>query len=86
MFPISVKEVPGWLVSMPPSWIGVPVACTPGLVPHCDVLTALLELLDAELPAEELPDEPPAGPPPHAARPSIPKMAAAATAARAPGA
>jgi hypothetical protein len=40
MFPISVNDVPGWLVSIPPSGIGVPVAFTPGLVPHCDVLTA----------------------------------------------
>src|SRR5216683_4811096 len=40
MFPISVNDVPGWLVTIPPSAIGVPVAATPGLVPHCDVLTA----------------------------------------------
>jgi hypothetical protein len=37
---MSVNDVPGWLVTMPPSGIGVPVAFTPGLVPHCDVLTA----------------------------------------------
>jgi len=39
MFGMSVNEVPGWLVTMAPSAIGVPVAATPGLVPHCDVLT-----------------------------------------------
>ena len=49
---MSVNEVPGWLVAMAPSAIGVPVAATPGLVPQLDVLTvaALAEL-----------DEPPAG-------------------------
>ena len=40
MFGMSVNDVPGWLVAMAPSAIGVPVAATPGLVPHCDVLTA----------------------------------------------
>ena len=39
MFGMSVNEVPGWLVAMAPSAIGVPVAATPGLVPHCDVST-----------------------------------------------
>src|SRR5579864_8532291 len=39
MFPISVNETPGWSVSMPPSEIGVPVALTPGLVPHAEVAT-----------------------------------------------
>src|SRR5215472_13932232 len=39
IFGMSVNEVPGWLVAMAPSGIGVPVAWTPGLVPHCDVLT-----------------------------------------------
>src|SRR5690242_9189845 len=39
MFGMSVNEVPGWLVAMAPSGIGVPVALTPGLVPHCDVST-----------------------------------------------
>jgi hypothetical protein len=48
MFGMSVNEVPGWLVAMAPSAIGVPVAATPGLVPHCDVLTAdVLAELDA---------------------------------------
>src|SRR5580658_3029538 len=45
MFGMSVKLVPGWLVAMAPSAIGVPVAATPGLVPHCDVLTALVPVL-----------------------------------------
>ena len=54
MFGMSVNDVPGWLVTMAPSAIGVPVAATPGLVPHCDVLTArvlaeALALLDAVL-------------------------------------
>lgn len=39
MFAMSVNDVPGWLVLMLPSAIGVPVAATPGLLPHCDVLT-----------------------------------------------
>src|SRR5215469_5412692 len=73
---MSVNEVPGWLVTMVPSGIGVPVAFTPGLVPHCDVFTAPL-------------DEPPDGlllvlllPQPAASRPIA---AASATAARARG-
>src|ERR1700730_1299654 len=40
MFGMSVNDVPGWLVAMAPRAIGVPVAAWPGLVPHCDVLTA----------------------------------------------
>src|SRR6266699_365614 len=39
MFGMSVNEVPGWLVAMAPSGIGVPVAATPGLDPQLDVLT-----------------------------------------------
>jgi hypothetical protein len=64
MFGMSVNEVPGWLVAMAPSAIGVPVAATPGLVPHCVVLTAevlaedvlagALLLLEPELPLELL--------------------------------
>src|SRR5450755_3654574 len=57
MFGPSVKSVPGWWVSMVPMLIGVPVALTPALLPHDDVLTevaALLELLGA---LEELPLE-----------------------------
>jgi hypothetical protein len=39
MFEMSVNDVPGWLVTITPRGIGVPVAAAPGLVPHCDVLT-----------------------------------------------
>src|SRR5438094_118037 len=52
MFGMSVNEVPGWLVAMAPSGIGVPVAATPGLVPQLDVLTVA---------APAVLDEPPAG-------------------------
>src|SRR5579859_1958526 len=45
MFGMSVKLVPGWLVAIAPRAIGVPVAATPGLVPHCEVLTALVLVL-----------------------------------------
>src|SRR5215472_47743 len=48
MFGMSVNEVPGWSVAMAPRSIGVPVALTPGLVPHCEVLTVPL-LLEPEL-------------------------------------
>jgi hypothetical protein len=48
MLDMSVNDVPGWLVTIPPSAIGVPVAATPALVPHCDVLTAAVLAL-AEL-------------------------------------
>jgi hypothetical protein len=84
MFAMSVNDVPGWLVTIPPSGIGVPVALTPGLGPHCDVLTVVPadELVAAGL----LPGDPllllvllhPAA--------SIPMAAARATAARVPGA
>jgi len=47
MFSMSLKSVPGCLVSMPPKMIGVPVAWTPGLVPHDEALT-VLELAGAE--------------------------------------
>ena len=36
---MSVNEVPGWLVAIAPSGIGVPVAATPGWLPQLDVLT-----------------------------------------------
>jgi hypothetical protein len=39
MFGMSVNDVPGWLVAIAPSAIGVPVAGVPGLVPHWEVLT-----------------------------------------------
>lgn len=42
MFAMSVNDVPGWLVTIPPSAIGVPVAVTPGFVPHCEVATVVL--------------------------------------------
>jgi hypothetical protein len=55
MFGMSVNDVPGWLVAIAPSGIGVPVAFTPGLVPHCDVLTVVPpDVLDAEPDAEGL--------------------------------
>src|SRR5215469_16379221 len=47
MFGMSVNEVPGWLVAMAPSAIGVPVAATPGLEPHDEVLTAVAGALEA---------------------------------------
>jgi len=40
MLAMSVNDVPGWFVTIPPSGIGVPVAFTPGLVPHRDVAAA----------------------------------------------
>src|SRR5215471_915764 len=43
MFAMSAKLVPVWSVTIPPSGIGVPVAATPGLVPHDEVLTAPAE-------------------------------------------
>src|SRR2546423_1387895 len=52
MLGMSVNEVPGWLVAMAPSAIGVPVALTPGLVPQLDVSTVA---------APAVLDEPPAG-------------------------
>ena len=48
MFGMSVNEVPGWLVAMAPSAIGVPVAATPGLEPQDDVLTAAGALVALE--------------------------------------
>jgi hypothetical protein len=76
MFAMSVNDVPGWLVTIPPSGIGVPVAFTPGLVPHCDVLTAPAF---AVLPADVVPDEPLL----HPAATSVPITATRAAAARA---
>ena len=58
MFGMSVNDVPGWLVAIAPSGIGVPVAFTPGLVPHCEVFTvAALGELAAVLPDDGLLDE-----------------------------
>jgi hypothetical protein len=53
MFAMSVNEVPGWLVTIPPSAIGVPVAVTPAFGPHCEVATVVL-LEPAELADEVL--------------------------------
>src|ERR1700761_7677922 len=44
MFSMSLKSVPLCLVSIAPMLIGVPVAATPGFVPHADVDTVLAEL------------------------------------------
>src|SRR5207342_1450330 len=38
MFGPSLKSVPGCLVSIVPIGIGVPVALTPGFLPHAEVL------------------------------------------------
>jgi hypothetical protein len=46
MFAMSVNDVPGWSVTMPPSGIGVPVAATPGLVPQDEVLVVAAEAVD----------------------------------------
>src|SRR5215472_837104 len=52
MFGMSVNEVPGWSVTIAPSGIGVPVAFTPGLGPHCDVLAVVPSGFDGESPVE----------------------------------
>jgi hypothetical protein len=85
MLAMSVNEVPGWFVTIPPSGIGVPVAFTPGLVPHADVLAAVLGLPPPAglLLADEPPDDPEL---PHPAAMSIPATATATAAARVPGA
>jgi hypothetical protein len=49
MFGMSVKSVPGCLVLIVPSTIGVPVALTPGLEPQAEVPVEALALLVAEL-------------------------------------
>jgi len=59
MFGPSLKSVPGCLVSIVPTLIGVPVAFTPGLGPHDEVAVdavlepelELPELVELELPA-----------------------------------
>ena len=55
MFAMSAKLVPVWSVTMPPSGMGVPVAATPGLVPHEEVLVAALALEVEALLEEPLP-------------------------------
>ena len=59
MFEMSVNEVPGWSVTMPPRFIGVPVAATPGLVPHDEVLTVPVPVVldDADADADEVAPE-----------------------------
>jgi hypothetical protein len=54
MFSMSVKSVPGSLVLIAPSGIGVPVAATPGFVPHDDVDDDALALVVAALELEVL--------------------------------
>jgi hypothetical protein len=55
MFSMSLKSVPGTLVSIAPSRIGVPVALTPGLEPQAEVGSAAVDAeLDAVAGAEEL--------------------------------
>ena len=71
---MSVNEVPGWLVAMAPSRIGVPVALTPGLLPQLDVSTVA---------APALLDEPAAGVDPVA--PLLLLLPAAAAAGRGQG-
>src|SRR3954454_13322467 len=62
VFGMSVKSVPGCLVAIPPSLIGVPVAFLPLPRPHFDAVAAgsaaaLLELEDELAPELELDDE-----------------------------
>ncbi|MGO9905527.1 MAG: hypothetical protein ACLP4R_02205 [Solirubrobacteraceae bacterium] len=49
MFSMSVKSVPGCLVLIAPSVIGVPVAAVPGLGPHDEVPEDVLAALVVEL-------------------------------------
>jgi hypothetical protein len=54
MFSMSLKSVPGCLVLIAPILIGVPVAATPGFVPHEDVETVpVLVELEAGAEADE---------------------------------
>src|SRR5512133_4273491 len=46
----SVKSVPGCLVTISPSLIGVPLAFTPGLVPHLETSVAAAACVDAPPP------------------------------------
>ena len=57
MFEMSVKSVPGCLVLIAPSMIGVPVAAVPGLGPHGDVSDEPLEPLEPLL-ADDVDVEP----------------------------
>src|SRR6185295_9145666 len=83
---MSVKSVPGCLVAIPPSLIGVPVAFLPLPRPHFDAaaagsLDALLELDDEAPELLEL-DEPPLLPPQAATRKTRATAAAAITGAK----
>ena len=83
MFAMSVNEVPGWFVTIPPSGIGVPAAATPGLVPHWEVLAAallVLELFALELLAPEAPGDG------ELLQPASARTAATTVALRTPGA
>src|SRR6185437_2203434 len=54
MFSMSLKSVPGCLVLIAPMLIGVPVAATPGLVPHEEVETVPAEPDEAADGADDL--------------------------------
>jgi hypothetical protein len=93
MFEMSVNEVPGWLVTIVPRLIGVPVAATPGLVPQAEASTVpeLADELDEEAGAALVAADEPAGAAAlveldvlelHAARTPSDSNAAAAAAAR----
>src|SRR4051812_2362547 len=86
VFGMSVKSVPGCLVAMPPSLIGVPVAFLPLPRPHFDAAAAgsaaaLLELEDELAPELELDDELLLSPP-HAATTRATAITATANAQR----
>lgn len=49
MLAMSVKLVPVWSVTIEPRLIAVPVAATPGLVPHDEVLVAPVPPLEVAL-------------------------------------
>jgi hypothetical protein len=49
MYAMSVNDVPGWLVTMTPSGMGVPLAWVPGLVPQCEALTVPADTDDVAL-------------------------------------
>src|ERR1700739_357216 len=53
MFSMSLQSVPLCLVLIAPMLIGVPVAATPGFVPHADVETVLAELDEDEDAADD---------------------------------
>jgi hypothetical protein len=83
MFGMSVNDVPGWLVAIAPSGIGVPVAFTPGLVPHCDVCTVVPPDAAGAAPLADGLLDPLL---PHPAATSMPMTATSAAAPQVPGA